>query len=262
MLAEKQPPSWPHGPRAAAHALQNSSSVVLKNPAPFFHLLFRRSLSERLLQRCMSETEHSVTSSSALLFSFSVGRPVRRLIRFLSAGALVSRGPVAPSKRLGGALWSRVSPEFSACAGTEAPTVKQLFERRCDVLSSRISCVCFVSLCVSQIRPRCWRPLTPWRAGCSSCRAQRRTARLWCERSVATGGNTWRRQVRPRPLTVQVQQLTSGSTLPVSSAECCADADAPRSGPLAATMTPNSTPAPGGPASPQQSYLDRTQGSG
>lgn len=60
----------------------------------------------------------------------------------------MSLGPVAPSKRLGGAQWSRVSPEFSACAGTEAPTVKQLFECRCDVLSSHISCVCFVSMCV------------------------------------------------------------------------------------------------------------------
>lgn len=68
--------------------------------------------------------------------------------------------------------------------------------------------------------------------------------------------------MRPRPLTAQVQQLTSGSPLPVSSAECCDAADAPRSGPLAAAMTPNSTQAPGGPASPQQSYLDRTQGSG
>lgn len=43
----------------------------------------------------------------------------------------------------------------------------------------------------SQIQLLCSRPHTPWRGGCSSCRGQPQTARLWCGRSAGTGRNTW-----------------------------------------------------------------------
>ena len=81
MLVEKQPPSWPHGPGAAAHALQNSSSVVLKNPAFFFLPPFQEQTFSTLCLGVYMELKTPSHIHGNLFVFFAIYQHMRRLIR-------------------------------------------------------------------------------------------------------------------------------------------------------------------------------------
>lgn len=143
MLAEKQPPSWPHGPGAAAHALQNSSSVVLKNPTFFFNPLFSRRVS---LHSCQGVFLGLKPVTCVACFS-AIHQPVRSLIRSrFCPGEMVACHEVQPgnfsksSARVGWAvggggrslrvtLWKQLSVEY-ACTETVMLKTSLLNRRR------------------------------------------------------------------------------------------------------------------------------------
>ncbi|CDQ86245.1 unnamed protein product [Oncorhynchus mykiss] len=110
--------------------------------------------------------------------------------------------------------------------------------------SKFLSIVCFCS----QTQLLCWRPHTPWRRGCSSCRVRPQTVRPWSGRSAGTGGDTW------SALTSEVNDTEDGPAAASGAVEA--------SSRTACVMTPKSKQACRATCSPQQNHQIQSQAEG